>query len=95
MWNKNARIITAVFLIAAVLLALSLVFTHNHYSDLGRRFDPSCPVCQMLLGFVLFLAICPTFSLFPRFLSVLQPVCFAVDPDDFSRLGNPRGPPLV
>jgi len=50
--NKGLLVLV---LIAAVLMAVCLALVHNHYSELGRRFDPSCPICQMLMGFVLLL----------------------------------------
>lgn len=83
-----------VILIAAVLLAVGMAFIHNHYSDLGSQFDPTCPLCQILMGFILFLVACLAFTFFllPRWLS--RPVPIVESPLAATSIGFTRAPPI-
>ncbi len=46
----------AILLILSLMMAVCLVALHNHFADQGRQYDPNCPLCRILLGFVLLLA---------------------------------------
>ncbi len=46
----------AIILILSLMMAVCLVAVHNHFADQGRQYDPNCPLCRILLGFVLLLA---------------------------------------
>ncbi|HPM78619.1 MAG TPA: hypothetical protein PK961_16130 [bacterium] len=43
----------AILLILSLMTAACLVVVHNHFADQGRQYDPNCPLCRILLGFVL------------------------------------------
>jgi hypothetical protein len=42
-------------MVLAICLLATAAFAvlHSHAADQGRSIDPTCPVCQLLLGFVL------------------------------------------
>ncbi|NLH48381.1 MAG: hypothetical protein GX444_07235 [Myxococcales bacterium] len=65
--KKSFFIILAIAFLAIVCLSL----VHNHYATQGRQFDPNCPLCQLLMGFFLTLAVLPAWLVLPAMVTRL------------------------
>ena len=70
-----AKNILLIALAIAFLAIVCLSLVHNHYATQGRQFDPNCPLCQLLMGFFLTLAVLSAWLLLPvRIARLANPV---------------------
>ncbi|HPQ68411.1 MAG TPA: hypothetical protein PKW95_04740 [bacterium] len=85
----------AILLILSLMMAVCLVAVHNHFADQGRQYDPNCPLCRILLGFVLLLATLGWYFFRCEIVAVLtRDNDQSIDPAGRFGLAS-RAPPLV
>lgn len=91
----NHKKIILCMLMIALLATLGLAAVHNHYSDLGRQFDPNCPICHILIGFILCLVTGFVGVILSKSRPMLVPVSIPHQAHTDLIKTSPRSPPTI